>query len=137
MALAGGALIGASASLLYAFNGRTAGISGILGGLLRSGGGEGGWRGAFLVGMLLGGLLLRVFAPHVFGTRLAQTPLAVLLVGGLLVGAGTQLGNGCTSGHGICGLGRGSKRSALATAVFMAVAAAVVLVVGARWAGGA
>lgn len=120
-ALAGGALIGLSASLLLLFNGRVAGISGIAGGLLSSSRAEWGWRASFVGGLVAGGLLLSLVAPQVFGvsTRPAQGTL-LLLGSGLLVGLGTRLGSGCTSGHGICGLSRGSRRSLAATLTFMA-----------------
>ncbi len=117
-ALAGGALIGLAATLLMATDGRIAGISGILGGALA---GEGvGWRVAFLVGLPLGALLA-----HGFGAALppgAADGPAWLVGAGLLVGVGTQLGSGCTSGHGVCGIARASRRSVVATLVFMAVA---------------
>lgn len=115
--LMGGGLIGLAAAALMLLNGRVAGISGILGGLLRDGWRRLDWRCWFLCGMLLAALLLRVggkIPPISIDT---QWPL--LLVGGVLVGAGTHLANGCTSGHGICGLARFSKRSLAATLVFM------------------
>nr|WP_137830691.1 YeeE/YedE family protein [Methylobacterium sp. L1A1] len=127
-ALVGGALIGTSAALFLLLNGRIAGISGILGGLLAPPSRETGWRIAFLAGLVLvplayagmgGGL------PPV--TVDASFPL--LAVAGLLVGFGSRLGAGCTSGHGVCGIGRGSPRSLVATGTFMAVAILTVLVV--------
>lgn len=119
-ALLGGILIGASATLLLLLTGRIAGVSGIFGGLLeaRPGSGDAGWRAAFLVGLVLGPALYELASPApvpVFVT--ASVPTIVL--GGLLVGFGTRLGSGCTSGHGVCGLGRRSPRSAAAVAVFL------------------
>ena len=120
-ALAGGALIGLAATLLFAFTGRTAGISGVVGGLVRpepGAGHEWSWRAAFAAGLLLGGLVLVLLAP----AAIAPSPrsAAVLAAAGLLVGFGSRMGDGCTSGHGVCGLARLSRRSAAATAVFMA-----------------
>jgi uncharacterized membrane protein YedE/YeeE len=123
-ALAGGVLIGLSAALLLLWIGRIAGISGILGGLLRRGP-DRAWRAAFLAGMMGAGAL----AMHAMGQATpspASPPL--LLLAGLLVGYGTSLGNGCTSGHGVCGLGRLSVRSLAAVLVFMATAFATVYV---------
>lgn len=119
LALAGGVLIGLSASLLLLFNGRIAGISGIVGGLLAPVRAEFGWRGAFLGGLIAGGLVLRAFFPSALGAPV-MSGIALPVIAGLLVGFGTRLGNGCTSGHGVCGLSRGSTRSLVATMVFMA-----------------
>src|SRR5690606_6619796 len=103
-----------------AFNGRIAGISGILGGFLEAGEGWS-WRGLFLLGMILGGLGLTAVAPAaVPGAAIDSLPL--LIAAGLLVGFGTRLGGGCTSGHGVCGISRLSTRSLTATAIFMAAA---------------
>lgn len=115
-ALAGGALIGLAATLLYAGIGRIAGISGILNSSLEQSQ-ERGWRIAFLLGLAMSAGI--VLAVRDAGVREGFPPGA-LLVAGLLVGFGTRLGNGCTSGHGICGLSRMSKRSLAAVAVFMA-----------------
>ena len=125
--LAGGVLIGlASAGLLLA-NGRIAGVSGILGGSVRAAGGDLGWRLAFLVGLPLGAALVGLVRPELHG--FAITSNATLLVtAGLLVGVGTQMGNGCTSGHGVCGIARGSGRSIVATGTFMASGALTVFV---------
>ncbi|MCP3101139.1 YeeE/YedE family protein [Myxococcus sp. K15C18031901] len=125
--LLGGVLIGVAASLLLLFNGRVAGISGILGGLLAPAPGEAGWRGAFLLGLAGGGVLLALVRPHAFGAPVVPG-LGVAVVAGLLVGFGTRLGNGCTSGHGVCGLARGAGRSLVATLVFMATGALTVFV---------
>ena len=117
--LLGGALIGLASSLLLLANGRIAGISGILGRSLFPSQGDLVWRLAFLVGLPLGAGIVQQLSADLHG--FAITPrLGVLIAGGLLVGFGTQLGNGCTSGHGVCGLARGSRRSLVATLVFMA-----------------
>jgi uncharacterized membrane protein YedE/YeeE len=125
-ALAGGVLIGLAAVAMMLLQGRIAGISGIVGGLLAPRPGEAAWRAAFVIG-LLGGAAL---AGAVVGIPvLRDRPgLVVIAAAGLLVGYGTRLGSGCTSGHGVCGLARLSPRSLVATAVFMASAAAVVFV---------
>lgn len=115
-ALAGGALIGLAATLLYAGIGRIAGISGILNSAVEQRA-ERGWRIAFLSGLVVSAGI--VLALRDAGVREGFPPMA-LLVAGLLVGFGTRLGNGCTSGHGICGLSRLSRRSLAAVAVFMA-----------------
>lgn len=126
-ALGGGALIGLAAVALMATLGRIAGISGILGGLAGAAGGDIGWRLAFLAGLIAGPWVAVVSGLPVPEVRVAA-PLPVVLAAGLLVGFGTRLGSGCTSGHGVCGLARLSPRSLAATATFMAVAAAVVFV---------
>ena len=128
LALFGGVLIGLSAALLLLFNGRVAGISGIAGGLLQPARGETAWRIAFLVGLVGGGLFLSVAAPESIGAP-AVGGLGLAVVAGVLVGFGTRLGSGCTSGHGVCGLARGSIRSLAATLTFMATAALTVFVV--------
>ena len=122
-ALGGGILIGVSASVLLHFAGRIAGISGIIGGLLKPSAGDVAWRLTFVVGLLVGALILAVVAPSTVAAS-ASVPLTTVLVAGLLVGVGTQLGNGCTSGHGVCGISRLSSRSIAATATFMATGAA-------------
>lgn len=124
-ALAGGALLGLSASLLMLFTGKIAGISGIIGGLLNPQKGEFKWRLAFATGMVLSLFILMPFSIEL--PALIKQPVTQIIIAGLLVGIGTRLGNGCTSGHGIVGLGRFSKRSLAATCVFMAVAGLVVL----------
>ena len=102
----GGALIGLSAAVMLAFNGRIAGISGILGGLVEGGEGRS-WRGSFILGMVVGGLVLAQLVPTAFPPRGATTlPLWLLAIAGLLAGAGTRIGGGCTSGHGVCGVSR-------------------------------
>ena len=116
--LAGGALIGLASALLMLWLGRIAGISGILGGLLRATP-DRAWRVAFLAGLMgAGALTVHALGPAVPSP--ASTP--VLVLAGLLVGYGTSLGSGCTSGHGVCGLGRMSTRSLAAVAMFMATA---------------
>lgn len=115
--LAGGLLIGLASAMFLLFNGRIAGISGVLGGLLRPASKDVGWRVAFLLGL--------VVAPFAF-TQIGTLPdvqvdasSGLLVVAGLLVGLGTRYGSGCTSGHGVCGLSRRSPRSLVATAAFM------------------
>lgn len=134
-ALLGGLLIGLSATLLLLFNGRIAGISGMVNGALSSAiAGRGGeaWRWLFLFGMVAGGYLYEYgLAPSLPGVGPTPPPEAtagVMLLGGGLVGIGTRLGNGCTSGHGVCGLGRLSLRSLVAVVTFMATAIATVFV---------
>jgi uncharacterized protein len=121
----GGALIGLAATLLMLLTGRIAGISGILGGCITMTGGDRAWRLAFL-----GGLIVAPLTGAVAGYSLAapQMPAsyAVIVAAGLLVGFGTRLGGGCTSGHGVCGIARLSPRSMIATAVFMVTAILVV-----------
>lgn len=124
--LTGGLLIGLSAALLLFLNGRIAGISGILGGLLAPASSEFLWRGAFVIGLLAAPLLYQVTLGAVAIQTDAST--AVLVVAGLLVGFGTRLGSGCTSGHGICGIGRLAPRSLAATAIFMTTAIVTVWV---------
>ena len=125
-ALAGGLLVGLAAVMLMGLSGRIAGISGILGALSRrEGWHDAGWRVAFLAGLVLGPLVAAAFAGHSL-IGLPATSFAVLIPAGLLVGFGTVLGGGCTSGHGVCGMARLSPRSIAATAIFMSVAAATV-----------
>lgn len=118
-ALVGGALIGLAATLLLWLTGRIAGVSGIAGGLLARQAGDMVWRALFIVGLVVGAGLYGLAAPVPLRIE-ASWP--VLLIGGLLVGYGTQLGRGCTSGHGVCGIARLSARSTVATLVFMASA---------------
>lgn len=130
-ALLGGALIGISASLLLAMNGRIAGISGILGGILKPAAGDVAWRVAFVVGLLASGAVALVLSPANLGA--SPRSLGLVVAAGIFVGVGTRLGNGCTSGHGVCGLSRLSVRSMVATATFMATgiaAATLVRVLG-------
>ena len=125
--LAGGLLIGVSTAMFLLFNGRVAGISGILGGLLRPKAGDVGWRIAFLLGLLAAPLLYGLAAP-LPGVRI-DASMTTLIVAGLLVGVGTRYGSGCTSGHGVCGLSRLSPRSMVATAAFMLAGFATVYTV--------
>jgi hypothetical protein len=127
-ALAGGALIGLGSTLLMLANGRIAGISGIAGGLLQPAPGEIGWRVAFLVGLILGPAAVGL-AGGVVPVPTFQTDTLGMIAAGLLVGFGTRLGAGCTSGHGVCGLARLAPRSLVATLTFMGVAVATVFVV--------
>lgn len=124
--LAGGALIGVSASVLLLMNGRVAGISGILGGLLvRTTRDERIWRALFLLGLAAGGLIALALVPGAFGG--AAPSLAIAIAAGVLVGAGTKIGNGCTSGHGVCGISRFSARSIVATLTFITTGALTLL----------
>jgi uncharacterized protein len=120
-ALIGGLLIGASAALFLVLTGRIAGISGILGGLIPPERGQIGWRLAFLAGMFISPLVYVAFG-GTLPTVILDASLPVLALAGVIVGFGTRLGAGCTSGHGVCGIGRGSPRSLAATAVFMITA---------------
>jgi len=119
-ALAGGALIGAAAVLLLGLCGRIAGISGIVGGLMAPQRGDAAWRIAFVAGLMLAPLIYSTFAP--ISPVSVQTGHGMLVTAGLLVGFGTRLGSGCTSGHGVCGVSRLSRRSLAATATFMVTA---------------
>jgi uncharacterized membrane protein YedE/YeeE len=121
--LAGGALIGAGAAVLIVVDGEIAGISGILGRTLRGTPGSHGWRLAFLAGLLAPALFLGA------GPVAWQAPISLLAVAGVLVGFGTHLGSGCTSGHGVCGIANLSLRSLVATLTFIAVAAVAVVLV--------
>lgn len=126
MSLLGGIIVGVSAITLMLFTGKTAGISGILNGAVESA--DRVWRIVFLIAMVLGGL----FAVYVLGGHVPDQysgSVVLVIVAGLLVGVGTRIGNGCTSGHGICGIGRFSIRSVVATCTFMATAMLTVLLV--------
>lgn len=126
-ALAGGLLIGLAAAAFVLLNGRIAGISGILGGLLRPVRGDLAWRGAFLGGLVAAPVLYGLFAALPEVTVDAST--GTLIAAGLLVGVGTRYGSGCTSGHGVCGISRRSPRSLAATAAFMLAGFVTVYVV--------
>jgi len=126
-ALAGGALLGLGAALLLIFNGKIAGISGIFNGATDRHNQQRGWQILFILGLVVGGLIaIYVFALD--GPDTSSLNPIMVVIAGLIVGAGTRLGSGCTSGHGICGIGRLSKRSIVATCVFMLVAAITVYV---------
>jgi len=127
-ALAGGVLLGVASTLLYASLGRICGVSGIVGGLPAARSGDRAWRLAFLGGLLSGGLALAIAEPAALPFAGEQTT-AWALAAGALVGVGTRLGRGCTSGHGLCGIARLSRRSTAATLVFMAAAMATVFVI--------
>jgi uncharacterized membrane protein YedE/YeeE len=128
--LAGGVLLGIASALFILANGRILGISGILCGLLRPKAGDAGWRIAFVLGMLAAPVTLQWLAPAGFLTApRIEAGVAAVVVAGLLVGYGTRLGSGCTSGHGVCGLSRLSPRSLVATGTFMAAGFAIVFVI--------
>lgn len=127
MALAGGALIGLAAASWLVLTGKTAGVSGMLYGMVKPEKSESGWQASFLLGLLIGGIGLSLFWPERL-PDLAGGKLWVFGVAGLLVGFGTRLGGGCTSGHGVCGIGRFSMRSIVGTCVFMATGVAAVYV---------
>lgn len=118
MAVLGGVLIGLAASLMLIFNGRVTGISGIVNGIMTSPQ-EGWWRGTFMGGLILGGFLIHVLKPELF-ENLSGRSSGQIIVAGFIVGFGTVLGSGCTSGHGVCGLARLSPRSFYATLTFIA-----------------
>lgn len=126
-ALAGGLLVGLAAAMFVLLNGRIAGISGILGGLLRPVRGDAAWRLAFVLGLMAAPAAYLLFAslprPQI------DAGFGELVLAGLLVGVGTRYGSGCTSGHGVCGLSRLSPRSLVATLVFMAAGFATVFVI--------
>lgn len=115
--LAGGALIGVATALLLIVNGRTAGVSGILAGVIQPVRGDALWRALFLLGLVAAGLLALALRPG--SIEASPRSLGVLAIGGFLVGVGTRWSRGCTSGHGVCGLARGSFRSLAATCVFV------------------
>lgn len=126
-ALVGGLIIGCATALFFLGNGRIAGISGILGGLLKPVGGDLSWRLAFLLGLIGAPIVYSFIAPlPVVNVR---ADFATLIVAGLLVGIGTRYGSGCTSGHGICGLSRLSPRSLVATLAFMLAGFCTVFVI--------
>lgn len=122
--LAGGVMIGGAAALLFLVHGRVAGISSIVGSLLPPAARERGWRVPFLAGLLLAGVIARGLAPGAVGGPVRALPLVI--AAGLLVGYGTRLGGGCTSGHGVCGVARLSVRSLVAVVTFMATGALTV-----------
>lgn len=127
--LIGGLLIGLAVALMLLLNGRIAGISGIVGGVVNPKAGDTGWRAAFVLGLPLGALAYILVAGGPTPVDVLASPPAIL-IGGLLVGFGTRMGLGCTSGHGLCGLARFSRRSMVATAVFFGVAMVTVFLTG-------
>jgi uncharacterized membrane protein YedE/YeeE len=129
LALVGGAMIGAASALLLLTHGRIAGVSGIAGSVLSPGAPDRGWRLAFVGGLVAAGVVARIVAPAAIGG--AVRPLPVVIAAGLAVGYGSRLGGGCTSGHGVCGLSRGSLRSLIAVAVFMSTGVATAVLAGA------
>jgi uncharacterized membrane protein YedE/YeeE len=128
LALAGGAMIGIASAFLLLTHGRIAGISGILGSLLHATQRDRGWRIAFVGGMTAAGLAASIVAPAAIGASVRALPLVI--VAGVLVGYGTRLGGGCTSGHGVCGLSRFSARSLVAVLAFMITGAVTATVMG-------
>lgn len=118
--LLGGIFIGLAVTLMYVWNGRITGISGIVSGMFSLPKGDTAWRAAFVGGMLFGGMTMQLLSPEKFSV--VFRPWHWILLAGFLVGFGTVLGSGCTSGHGVCGVSRMSKRSFTATGVFMLVA---------------
>ncbi len=125
-ALVGGLLIGTATGLALLLNGKIAGISGVVGRILRPATGDVAWRVWFLVGMVAGGAVTFALNPPSRALDFSGAGLLVMAGGGLLVGIGTRVGGGCTSGHGVCGISRGSMRGVVATITFMLVAALVV-----------
>jgi len=124
--LVGGVVIGVAAAVLILFNGRIAGISGILGGILGASRDEAGWRAAFIVGLIAAPVFASMLGKPVMPD--IQAGWGELIVAGFLVGIGTRYASGCTSGHGVCGISRGSVRSLVATATFMAAGFVTVFV---------
>lgn len=126
-ALIGGALIGTAVSLMLLLNGRVTGISGIVNGIFSFNKKDLDWRILFLFGLITGGFALKFTKPEVFVNHLQSSPL-MLIIAGLLVGFGTIMGSGCTSGHGVCGISRLSVRSIVATLTFIAAGVMIVYV---------
>jgi len=124
-ALVGGLLIGIAVTLMLLFNGRVTGISGIVYGIFNPVKGDYAWRYFFIGGLFLGGVIMSAFKDDSFQNNLNPSPIQ-MVIAGLLVGFGTILGSGCTSGHGVCGISRLSPRSLVSTFIFMAVGIAVV-----------
>jgi uncharacterized membrane protein YedE/YeeE len=127
-ALAGGVLIGISSAMLLLFNGRIAGISGIMNGVVFAPKNDKAWRLLFLAGLIIGGSIIHWLAPG-FNSPRQGYPIALLGIGGFLVGFGTRMANGCVSGHGVCGIARLSIRSIAATLTFIATGMITVYVI--------
>ncbi len=127
-AFSGGILIGLSVTIMLLFNGRITGVSGIIAELLTPKVGEWLWRLVFLIGMISGSTFFVYLFPETFTPR-TGFPTSLLVIGGLLVGFGTKLGSGCTSGHGICGIAQLSPRSIIATVIFMFSGAVTVFII--------
>lgn len=132
--LYGGSLIGLAGVLMLLFNGRVLGVSGILGGLFETVKSDFSWRLAFLAGIFSGGFLIQLLNPQAFSFALDRSTLSIAIAG-LLVGTGTRMANGCTSGHGVCGISRLSPRSIAATLTFMGAGIFIVTVIN-RFFGG-
>ena len=128
MSLTGGILIGIAASMMLLFSGKIAGVSGIFGGMLFQQGAERSWRLSFVAGLIAGGILLYILNAEFFENTSGRGLLAVTIAG-LMVGIGTRVGGGCTSGHGVCGIGRLSGRSIVATVTFVLAGMAIVVLV--------
>ncbi len=124
----GGALIGMASALVLLAHGRIAGISGIAGGVLQRATPDRAWRLAFLGGLVAAGVVAAIAAPATIGPPVRS--IGAVLVAGLLVGFGTRLGDGCTSGHGVCGLSRGSGRSLVAVVTFLTTGAITAMIAG-------
>lgn len=125
--LTGGILIAVAVSIMLLMNGRVTGISGIVKGLLKPQKGDRSWRVAFFMGLVFGGMLISRIIPNVFENT-SERSLPVIAFAGLLVGFGTAMANGCTSGHGVCGISRMSIRSMIATVTFIALGAVAVFI---------
>lgn len=128
-ALLGGVLIGLAATLLLLFKGRIFGVTGIVSGLLQKPNADTAWRAATVLGLMLGSFIMYQVNPNLFNYEF-NTPLPLMALAGFLVGFGTRLGSGCTSGHGVCGLPRLSLRSLAATLTFMVVGVITVYIMG-------
>ena len=128
MPLTGGILIGIAASMMLLFNGKVAGVSGIFGGMLFQQGEERAWQLSFIAGLIAGGILLFIIHAEFFENSSGRG-LLTATIAGLLVGIGTRVGGGCTSGHGVCGIGRLSGRSLVATVTFMFAGMVIVALV--------
>ena len=128
MPLTGGILIGIAASMMLLFNGKVAGVSGIFGGMLFQQGKERAWQLSFIAGLIAGGILLYITTTEFFENSSGRG-LLTATIAGLLVGIGTRVGGGCTSGHGVCGIGRLSGRSLVATVTFMFAGMVIVALV--------